>query len=67
MKKKDNITILINYFLIALKRCCYMKTVDDKYSIYLQKVTESTAGGKAYHIVISDLTADWFIDKGEDK
>lgn len=65
MNKRDNMSELITLLLKCLKKCSYIETGDDKYSVYLLKESESTSAGKTYTIVINDLTWDWFIGKGD--
>ena len=51
---KDNLTLTIETLLMIIKNCSLIVTSDDKYSIYLKKVSESTISGKSYEIVITD-------------
>jgi hypothetical protein len=54
MKKKDNLTLTIEAILTLVKGCSVLVTNDEKYSLYLKKVSESTINGKSYEIVITD-------------
>ena len=58
MKDKDNLTLTIEAILELVKNCSILVTNDDKYSIYLKKVSESTISGKSYEIVITDKKWD---------
>ena len=58
MKNKDNLTLTIETILELVKNCSILVTNDDKYSIYLKKVSESTISGKSYEIVITDKKWD---------
>ena len=58
MKDKDNLTLTIETILKLVKNCSILVTNDDKYSIYLKKVSESTISGKSYEIVITDKKWD---------
>lgn len=51
---KDNLTLTIETILELVKNCSILVTSDNKYSIYLKKVSESTVSGKTYEIVITD-------------
>lgn len=54
MDKKDNLTLTIEAILTLVNDCSVFVTNDDKYSLYLKKVSESTINGKSYEIVITD-------------
>jgi hypothetical protein len=54
MEKKDNLTLTIEAILTLVKGCSVLVTNDEKYSLYLKKVSESTISGKSYEIVITD-------------
>lgn len=54
MKDEDNLTLTIETILELVKNCSILVTSDNKYSIYLKKVSESTISGKSYEIVITD-------------
>ena len=53
-KKIDFFTLTIDNLLNMIKGSTVMVTGDNKYSIYLKKVTVSTVYGKSYEIVITN-------------